>query len=136
MHRVFVYGSLLQGEVNHGVMTGARRIGPATTRSGIGLVQVGPYPSLVFEPAERVARERVRGEIYEIDDAGLARLDEFEGHPDWFARIEITLDDGSAVMAYAMSAEATAGLPLIEGGTWRQRGDGPEKNRGPNPIGA
>ena len=121
MARVFVYGSLREGEINHGVMAGARRIGPATTRRGIGLVQVGPYPSLVFEPVEKLAGQCVRGELYEVDDAGLARLDEFEGHPDWFARVEITLDDGSLVMAYAMSAAATVGLPLIERGDWSSR---------------
>ena len=35
--------------------------------------------------------QQVRGEIYEVDSTSLARLDEFEDHPNMYERFEIPI---------------------------------------------
>lgn len=75
-HLVFVYGTLKRGGSNHHWMTGQRFLGDARLAPGHGLYSLGEYPGLVAEPG---ATERVRGELWAVDDAGLAGLDELEG---------------------------------------------------------
>ena len=127
MPLVFIYGSLLPGEPNHGFLEGARFIRKGRTQPGVGLVKAGPYPSLAF--AARASGERclaltdarVSGEIYEVDDALLASLDEFEGHPDLYRRSELVLEDGTTVMAWALSAEETEVWPIVATEAWTDR---------------
>ena len=40
------------------------------------------------------------GELWDVADATLVLLDSVEGHPDWFRRQPITLEDGRVVQAY------------------------------------
>ncbi|MFN3430105.1 MAG: gamma-glutamylcyclotransferase [Candidatus Sericytochromatia bacterium] len=113
-HRVFVYGTLLAGEPNHRVLAGARYLGPARTEPVFELVSLGPYPALV--PGGGVA---VVGELYEVDDAGLARLDWLEGYPELYDREAIPLADGTRALAYMQRPAQALGLPRIESGDWR-----------------
>jgi len=127
MPLVFIYGSLLPGEPNHGFLEGARFVRKGRTQRGVGLVKAGPYPSLTF--AERARGERratladahVSGEIYDVDDALLASLDEFEGHPDLYRRSELVLEDGTTVMAWALPAEEADAWPIVATEAWRDR---------------
>ncbi len=75
-HLLFVYGTLKRGGANHGWMAGQTYLGEAITGPGMTLYSLGDYPGLVAEPSDR---EGVRGELWAVDDAALARLDEFEG---------------------------------------------------------
>lgn len=114
--RVFVYGTLLSGEPNHAALAGARFAGAAETAPAFELVDLGPYPALVAGGATRV-----RGEVYDVDEATLAALDAFEGHPDLYVRIRVTLADGTEAIAYAMPRARVAGRPRIASGDWRRR---------------
>lgn len=113
-HRVFVYGTLLAGEPNHRVLAGARFSGPARTLPAFELVSLGPYPAMVPGGATAVV-----GEVYEVDDAGLARLDWLEGYPDLYDRDVIDLADGTRAIAYLQRPAQAAGLPRIPSGEWR-----------------
>ncbi|MBK7401868.1 MAG: gamma-glutamylcyclotransferase [Myxococcales bacterium] len=93
MNRVFVYGTLRRGERNHGQIAGALLLGPARA-IGYELLDMGPYPGM------RLGRGVVHGELYAVDDARLAQLDEFEGHPHLFTRTELTLADGSRAFSW------------------------------------
>jgi gamma-glutamylcyclotransferase (GGCT)/AIG2-like uncharacterized protein YtfP len=113
---VFVYGTLLRGERNHGLLAGAAFAGEARTLPSFELADLGPYPTLVA--GGRVA---VSGEVWEIDGATLARLDELEEVPTLFQRKRIPLADGRVVEAYLMPSEATAGAKRIASGDYRRR---------------
>ncbi len=76
---LFVYGTLKRGGANHGWLDGQTFLGPAHTAPGLTLYLLGEYPGLVAAPSDR---EGVRGELWLVDAACLARLDAFEGVPE------------------------------------------------------
>lgn len=93
-HLIFVYGTLKQGFRNHHVNQGERVPGCFTTVQPLPLYIVGPrhLPWLVNQPGRGLP---VQGELYQVDDDGLARMDELEAlHlPDWYAREPLQVRD-------------------------------------------
>ncbi len=115
--RVFVYGTLLAGEPNHRVLAGATLVADdARTEPAFELRDLGPFPGLV-----RGGSHAVVGEVYEVDDVTLAALDRLEGHPRFYKRSRISLDDGALVETYLLSPQQVEGRPVIDSGDWRAR---------------
>lgn len=126
---LFVYGSLLSGEENHGRLLGAALLGPARTQGGFALWDLGPWPAVVRDRAAGP----VLGELYALDGLDLAALDRFEGVPSLFRRAVIDLAapaGGAALRAFAyvlprarLSAWRDAGRPAsrLPSGDWRAR---------------
>jgi gamma-glutamylaminecyclotransferase len=114
---LFVYGTLLAGEPEHGRLAGAARLGAVRTAPGWTLVDLGPYPALV-----RGGAGRVEGELYEVDEPTLAALDEYEGCPTLFVRDVVRLDDGREAIAYVgLGCVADGAGRPIASGRWRER---------------
>ena len=114
--RVFVYGTLLAGEGNHRLLATATLLGEARTEPAFELRDLGYFPGLVKGGACAVA-----GEVYEVDAPTLARLDALEGHPRFYRRTRIVLDDGAKVETYLLAPEQVEGRPVIPSGNWRSR---------------
>ncbi len=87
---LFVYGSLKRGLPAHHLLAGQRFVATARTPPLYRLYDSGPYPCLVADPERGVA---IHGEIWEVDEAALSRLDRYEGVPDLFVRQAIRLAD-------------------------------------------
>jgi gamma-glutamylcyclotransferase (GGCT)/AIG2-like uncharacterized protein YtfP len=83
MPRLFIYGTLKRGGSNHARLAGQKFLAAAHTMPGYTLYSLGDYPGMVFQPADR---HGVTGEIWEVDAATLAQLDEFEGVPEGLYR--------------------------------------------------
>ncbi|MEZ4297112.1 MAG: gamma-glutamylcyclotransferase family protein, partial [Polyangiaceae bacterium] len=123
---LFVYGSLLRGEDNHAVLTGARFVATARTAPRYTLVDLGPYPALVLGGDTAVS-----GELFEVSPALLAELDDFEGHPDFYVRSPVDLSPASvpaslpplpphsSAQAYLLPPERAAGYATLPSGDWR-----------------
>jgi gamma-glutamylcyclotransferase (GGCT)/AIG2-like uncharacterized protein YtfP len=110
---LFFYGTLKRGGRNHHFLAGQTFLGEAHTLPRYRLYDLGPHPALV--EAEHGAV--VRGEVWAVDAATLARLDEFEGVPDWFDRRPIQLADAPAgAEAYFYRGDVTSGRDC--GGVW------------------
>jgi gamma-glutamylaminecyclotransferase len=114
--RVFVYGTLLSGERNHHLLARARLVGEARTGPRFSLYDLGSFPGLVPNGGHAVA-----GEVYEVDEPTLAALDRLEGHPDFYRRASVVLDDGTSVQAYLLTLEHVRAHPIIASGSWRTR---------------
>lgn len=94
MHQVFVYGTLKRGYPNaHIGMPRATFIGNYRTAERYPLVIGGNWfsPNLLNEPG---TGHQVTGEVYAVDDAVLAELDDLESvHlPTGYVRLEIPIE--------------------------------------------
>lgn len=124
---VFVYGTLLKGEGNHRVLRGGTFVRAARTRPDLSMFTLGAFPGV-----SRGGTTAIEGELYVVDDAVLARLDALEGHPRFYCREEITLDDGQVVSAYLLPREPYADREPIASGSWRQHRAQAKRERGPH----
>jgi gamma-glutamylaminecyclotransferase len=111
---LFVYGTLLCGQSNYHYLENSKFLGEDAIANAC-LIDLGEYPMLV------PGTERVEGEVYQIDAATLANLDELEECPIVYYRELVTLlSDRSAFVYWGRSLYA-AGHPIITSGSWRNR---------------
>lgn len=98
LNRLFVYGTLKKGHGNHsGYLSHAKYIGEGTTtREMWGLMDLGYYPAMTYGGLQ------VQGEVYEVTDYELSRIDRLEG-VEWgyYQRHEIMVDvDGESLSCH------------------------------------
>lgn len=87
---LFIYGTLKNGHVRHGVMRNERYIGIAKTMPKYSIYQYGNYPALINDDKGC----QIYGELYEVGDSCLIELDKIEGTDHGlFQRKEIDLDE-------------------------------------------
>ena len=93
---VFVYGTLKRGYGNHFLLQegGAEFVGAAATEWQFKMIAVG-FPVITLSSAGHP----VRGEIYAVNEATVARLDRLEGEGRMYHRhvVPVVLDDGRAI---------------------------------------
>ena len=112
-HRVFVYGSLLRGLHNHHLLHTAKltRAPANTVAAEFVLVDSGSgYPFALAADRARASDARtpsvLLGEVYEVNDATLAQLDNLECHPDWYRRQLTDIEGDEPAWIYLMEDEA------------------------------
>lgn len=89
MTTLFVYGTLKRGGGNHAFLAGQRFLGEARTAPGYTLYSLGDFPGMVRAPGDTAG---VTGELWVVDDACLAELDELEGLDEGhYERIDVIL---------------------------------------------
>jgi gamma-glutamylaminecyclotransferase len=98
-HMVAVYGTLKRGYGNHrAYLEDSRYIGKGKTYDKYPLVVEG----LPYLMEKKGKGHNVEVEVYMVDDSTLMRLDQLEGHPNWYRRkqIPIKLSGGRVVQAW------------------------------------
>ncbi|NIL97910.1 MAG: gamma-glutamylcyclotransferase [Planctomycetales bacterium] len=88
--KLFIYGTLKRGQSRHALLSGQRFLGTARTQPAYRLYDLGAYPGLVADQRGY----QVEGEVWEIDDQCLARLDQVEGVPRLYRRAIVQLQGG------------------------------------------
>ncbi len=111
-HQVFVYGTLLRGQVNHYLLSGAPFLGPHRTAPCFRLFLLGAYPGAV-----RAGTTALAGEVFRLDRAGLARLDQLEEYPRLYARRSLPTPYGRAWIY--LYRGRLRDRPVLPGGDWR-----------------
>ena len=113
---VFVYGTLRQRGVRAmpDILPEAKFIGQANVRGR--LYDLGAYPGLLVDAAGSL----VLGEVYEIDDDMLHKLDEIEAASFyWRKQVEVALaNDSMTCWVYEPDAEFYLLRVLITSGDW------------------
>jgi gamma-glutamylcyclotransferase (GGCT)/AIG2-like uncharacterized protein YtfP len=74
MTLVFVYGTLKRGGVNHAWIEAQQFVAEARTVPAYRMYDLGGYPGMV-RSADGIS---IQGEIWNVDEAGLAQLDVLE----------------------------------------------------------
>lgn len=88
---VFVYGTLKRGGSNHHWIQSQRFVGMARTLPEFRLYDLGGYPGMVG--AAPGQGSSIEGEVWEVDPAGLAKLDVLEDVAGGeYARVKVPLE--------------------------------------------
>jgi gamma-glutamylaminecyclotransferase len=77
MALIFVYGTLKRGEIRAGHLAGQVFAGLSKTNPDYRIFRVADYPGLV--QVEMGTGCSIQGEVWDVDKAGLQRLDWVEG---------------------------------------------------------
>lgn len=95
-HTVFVYGTLLKGEINHSYYLCDSTCKGNAAASGYIMYNIGAFPGIV--PGEGT----VPGELYEVDDETMDNLDYLEGEGSLYIREKtaVTMPTGEETMAW------------------------------------
>jgi len=102
---IFVYGTLKRGQRRHELLLGQVFLREAVTLPRYRLYDNGRYPCLVEAPESGVA---VTGEIWQVEEDVLKRLDDYEGVPDLYVRRRILLQEqASPVWSYFFCGDVT-----------------------------
>jgi len=116
-HKVFVYGTLKEGQSNHRLLNRSlftgRDAAPGILYTGPAFPMAIEIGSLTGDPVVPM----INGELYEVDDNTLENLDRLEGHPDFYERKEVTLESGQIAWIYYWQGEIER-LRFIPQGEW------------------
>ena len=86
MVSVFVYGTLMRGQINHSYYLSKSKLLGAAELSGYAMYAVSSFPGIVTEPSEKV-----KGEVYSVDNETLRKLDCLEGEGSLYLRKMVDL---------------------------------------------
>lgn len=88
--KIFVYGTLRRGEVNHYLLETSHYLGECYTDEVFYLYDLGAYPGL------GPGNQSITGEVYQVDDLTFHRLDQLEDYPREYDRKPIETPFGHA----------------------------------------
>ncbi|MBO0347628.1 gamma-glutamylcyclotransferase [Phormidium pseudopriestleyi FRX01] len=111
---LFVYGSLMRGEINHYLLENAEYIADDAIADA-DLFNLGPYP--MFVPGMGT----LYGECYHIPLQIIPNLDRLEDHPHFYQRLWMLCLSGQTRLVYQGFASHIKGCPQIVSGSWRDR---------------
>lgn len=98
---VFVYGTLKSGGRLHTILRefGVEKVSDGTlmghTLYLVGTDEVRGFPAMVPSPGDQV-----EGEVWTSTPQLIRYLDQVEGHPSWYRRTPVVLEDGTETVAY------------------------------------
>jgi gamma-glutamylcyclotransferase (GGCT)/AIG2-like uncharacterized protein YtfP len=115
-HLVFVYGTLRRGSAQSMFARFPTSQFIAEANVNGSLYDLGAYPGLLVNES----KSPVTGEVYEIDDETLKKLDDFESSSDyWRKQIEISLGSQRRMCwTYEPNPESYSLHTLITSGDW------------------
>lgn len=115
--RLFVYGSLMHGLHNHDRLGAGATFECYARTHGLRMLDFGAFPAVV----DGNPRDEVFGEVYRVPAQNVPRIDHLEGHPHFYKRRTIDLDDGSKAVAYVMTHghAFSRGSATVASGDWR-----------------
>ena len=109
-HVIFVYGTLKQGFYNHFYLEDAEHLGIHITEPVYTMVSLEHYPAVI-----PTGSTSIHGELYRIDQETFYRIDELEGYPIFYSRIQI---DTGAGKAWMYVIDEVLENPIVESGVW------------------
>lgn len=90
-HKVFVYGSLMNGGGNHPRLASADFLGKFKTKGIFQMISLGAFPA-VWQGVGKHSLLPIRGELYEVGERTLNSLDSLESNGRFYQRELIDLE--------------------------------------------
>lgn len=116
-HIVFVYGTLKKGFPNNRLLNKSKLLTEACYPGN--MYDIVYFPGVKFYDSEKNLGD-IHGELWEVDDDTLVRLDELEGVPHLYTRIVIdSLDDLNSQPIYSYQINNVEGRDIIPTGIWK-----------------
>lgn len=118
---LFVYGTLLTGEGNHGCLLGEEHhelLGKDSIKGHYELVSLGGFPGLIPLSPESKEKE-IFGEVYAVDNEAYKRVERLEGYPSFYDKLKVDTKFGEAEV-YVLDEEYLRN-EVIESGNWLNR---------------
>ena len=113
--KLFVYGSLMQGQRNHDNLKDSAFLGEAETGAEFEMVTNGSIPIV------RPGSEIVRGELYEVSDEVLKNIEVLEEvAAGLYKKIEIDVKGEKAVIFLGGTILESDNWAKVEGGDWKK----------------
>jgi gamma-glutamylcyclotransferase (GGCT)/AIG2-like uncharacterized protein YtfP len=86
--KLFIYGTIKRGQCRADVMTGQKFLGSAKLVPMYKMFNLGQFPALVKMPGLDNG-PMIEGELWEVDEDCIRRLDMIEGTPSFYRRQEV-----------------------------------------------
>ena len=97
MVQIFTYGTLKKGRYNHYLVERSPYLGIGLTLAEYDLISLGTFPAVVANGVYRI-----KGEVYDVDDQTLSRLDQLEGNGFFYQRRLVEVDVETAKLTVWM----------------------------------
>jgi gamma-glutamylcyclotransferase (GGCT)/AIG2-like uncharacterized protein YtfP len=107
---VVVYGTLKKHKSNHRLMADSKFLGHTDVKGT--MYSLGMFPAVALE-----GEYTIKGEVYEVDQHTLTRLDGLEGYPDFYDRALVPTPYGPSWI-YTMPKEQLEDYQVIKSGCW------------------
>jgi len=114
-HNLFVYGTLREGQSRNNVFRDAEYIGVRKTKPHYTMYSLGAFPAL-----STLGNTEIVGDVYKVSDYTLEVCDMIEGHPSFYQRLPIELQDESIEepLAYFIVNRDWSRHAKIDSGNW------------------
>ena len=123
MIKVFVYGTLLSEEPNNILLSSSKFLGEDSVE-GFQMFNLGMFPACVPVSENFTGYATIVGEVWEVDDETLKRLDYLEGYPNFYDRKEVETSFGKALIYFTpRQGDWLPDAPTIANGDWKKRYD-------------
>ena len=109
--RVFVYGTLKRDGRLNPALNSSEYLGEHTTAPEFTMVALGWFPGVLHR-----GTTPIQGEVFEINEDILSRLDSIEGYPALYNREEIETEHGTAWMYIYNTNRVQEALNVIPNG--------------------
>lgn len=114
--KVFVYGTLLSGFGNNRLLVDSKYLGQEIIE-GFEMYSLGGFPAIT------PGKGRILGEVYEVDEKTMTRLDGLEGYPNFYNRMKIDINNNTdEAWVYFMDNPHRfrgGSTPLVVSGSWK-----------------
>jgi gamma-glutamylcyclotransferase (GGCT)/AIG2-like uncharacterized protein YtfP len=97
MKRITVYGSLLKGLGNHGILADPKTailMGEHTIEEDLYMISLGGFPGLLI--SKEGERNTIHVETYSVTDEVFARVEQLEGYPSFYTRYPVKTPFGDS----------------------------------------
>ena len=114
--KLFVYGTLREGEYNHIFVENSKFIKNVYTKPEWVFYDLGGFPAACDGGSTAIF-----GELYEVTKDTLNKIDILESHPEFYVRRKILLETGEEVYSYILRDAHCNGCRVIKSGDWKNK---------------